>query len=293
MKAAAFVYVRAANLDDAVGLLAGQGGRAKLLAGGQSLLPMLNLRLLAPEVLVDIGGIAGLRGIEIEGGTVRIGALTRHVDLLLSPDVARHAPLLAQAVPHIAHPAIRNRGTIGGSLAHADPASELPACMLALGATMIVRGPRGERRITARDFFTGLFQTALAPDEILTAVTFSAADPDERVWFHEFARRAGDYAMAGLAARARMAGGHIAALRLAFFGVGDRATLCPAAAEALMRPFTPAALAEAQALLVHDLNAQTDHQASAATRMHLARVLLARCIGDLAGHTATRERLSA
>ena len=143
MKAAAFAYVRAANLDEAISLLATHGADAKLLAGGQSLLPMLNLRVTAPGVVVDIGGIADLRGIRIDGGMMKIGALTRHADLLMSPEIASRAPLLAKAVPHIAHPAIRNRGTIGGNLAHADPASELPACVQALGATLIARGRGG------------------------------------------------------------------------------------------------------------------------------------------------------
>lgn len=293
MKAAAFAYVRAANLDEAIGLLATHGADAKLLAGGQSLLPMLNLRVTAPGVVVDIGGIADLRGIRIDGGMMKIGALTRHADLLMSPEIAAHAPLLAKAVPHIAHPAIRNRGTIGGSLAHADPASELPACVQALGATLIARGPQGERRIAASDFFTGIYQTALGPDEMLTTVEFPASRPDEKAYFHEFARRAGDYAMAGLAAQARIAGEAIAALRLAFFGVGDRATLCPQAANVLLQPFTPARLAEAQAMLALDLDAQSDHQASSATRLHLARVLLARCVGELLGRPAMPERLSA
>jgi carbon-monoxide dehydrogenase medium subunit len=293
MKAAAFAYVRAANLDEAISLLAAHGADAKLLAGGQSLLPMLNLRVTAPGVVVDIGGIADLRGIRIDGGMMKIGALTRHADLLMSPEIAARAPLLAKAVPHIAHPAIRNRGTIGGSLAHADPASELPACVQALGATLIARGPRGERRIAASDFFTGIYQTALAHDEMLIAVEFPVIQPDERVYFHEFARRAGDYAMAGLAAQARVAGGAITALRLAFFGVGDRATLCTQAANVLTQHFTPARLAEAQAMLAFDLDAQSDHQASNATRMHLARVLLARCMSELLGNTALPERLSA
>lgn len=293
MKAAAFAYVRTANLDEAISLLATHGADAKLLAGGQSLLPMLNLRVTAPRVVVDIGGIASLRGIRIDGGMMRIGALTRHADLLMSPEIAAHAPLLAKAVPHIAHPAIRNRGTIGGSLAHADPASELPACVQALAATLIARGPQGDRRIAASDFFTGIYQTALAADEMLIAVEFPARQPDDRAYFHEFARRSGDYAMAGLAGQASITGGAITALRLAFFGVGDRATLCPHAANVLTQPLTPARLAEAQAMLALDLDAQSDHQASSATRLHLARVLLARCVGELLDHPAIPERLSA
>src|SRR6202140_5577704 len=155
MKASAFSYARATSVANALELLAAHGDRAKVLSGGQSLMPAMNLRLISPELIVDIGELAELRGFPVPGGSLRIGALTRHVDLQRSPDVAAHAPLLTEAVAHIAHPAIRNRGTIGGSLAHADPASELPACMVALGATIIVRGPKGECRIAAGDFFKG------------------------------------------------------------------------------------------------------------------------------------------
>jgi aerobic carbon-monoxide dehydrogenase medium subunit len=156
MKASAFAYARATSVANALELLNAHGERAKVLSGGQSLLPAMNLRLLAPELIVDIGELAELRGIVVKAGVITIGALTRHVDLLKSPEITAHAPLLADAVAHVAHPAIRNRGTIGGSLAHADPASELPACMLTLGATIIVRGPSGERRIAASKFFAGL-----------------------------------------------------------------------------------------------------------------------------------------
>jgi carbon-monoxide dehydrogenase medium subunit len=291
MKAAAFDYVRAASIEEAAGLLARHGERAKLIAGGQSLVPALNMRLLAPELLIDISGIEGLRGIRIEGGVIKIGALTRQAELLASPQIAEHAPLLAAAVAHIAHPAIRNRGTVGGSLAHADPASELPAVMLALDATLAMRGAGGERRVRAADFFTGLYQTALCPGELLTGIEFPAAQPGERGFFQEFARRRGDYAMIGLAAWSRLAGGRIEALRLGYFGVGDRATLAPAAAEALMQP--GAGLAEAQAALARDLQPQNDQQASASMRMHLARTLLARCVQALTSRQALAEARSA
>ena len=165
MKASAFSYARATSVGNAIELLAAYGDRAKVLSGGQSLMPAMNLRLISPEWIVDIGDLTELRGIAVSGDTLRIGALTRHVDLLNSPDIAAHAPLLSEAITHVAHPAIRNRGTIGGSLAHADPAAELPACMLALDATIVVRGGGGERRITAADFFQGIFQTALSAEE--------------------------------------------------------------------------------------------------------------------------------
>src|SRR5215475_13068460 len=175
MKASAFAYARATSVADAQELLAAHGENAKVLSGGQSLMPAMNLRLISPELVVDIGGIAELRGIELKGDTLRIGALTRHVDLQRSTQIVEHAALLAEAVAHVAHPAIRNRGTLGGSVAHADPAAELPACMLALDATIIARGRAGERRIAAADFFQGIFQTALRADELLVAVELRRA----------------------------------------------------------------------------------------------------------------------
>src|ERR1700683_779230 len=154
MKASAFSYARAGSVANALELLVAYGDKAKVLSGGQSLMAAMNLRLLSPELVVDIGGIAELRGIAVSSGVLRIGALTCHADLQKSPEVAAHAPLLTEAIAHVAHPAIRNRGTIGGSLAHADPASELPACMVALDATIVIRGQTGERRGRARGFFS-------------------------------------------------------------------------------------------------------------------------------------------
>src|SRR6202795_427309 len=214
MKASAFAYARATSVVNALELLAAHDDKAKVLAGGQSLMPAMNLRLISPELIVDIGDLAELRGIVVKSDVLSIGALTRHADLLRSPEIATHAPLLADAIAHIAHPAIRNRGTIGGSLAHADPASELPACMLALAATIIVRGPRGERRIAANEFFTGIYETALSPQELLVAVELPVVPRGSTLFFHEFARRHGDYAIVGLAAHAVVRDGRFADLRL-------------------------------------------------------------------------------
>src|ERR1700728_4822514 len=158
MKASAFNYVRATSVVNALELLLRHGDKAKVLSGGQSLMPAMNLRLISPELIVDIGEISELRGIAVRDNVLTIGALTRHVDLQRSPEIATHAPLLTEAIAHVAHPAIRNKGTIGGSLAHADPASELPACMLALDATIIVLGEAGERQIAANGFFTGIYE---------------------------------------------------------------------------------------------------------------------------------------
>ena len=281
MKASAFAYARATSIDDALELLGAHGDRAKVLSGGQSLMPAMNLRLIAPDLIVDIGGLIELGGIMLQGTNLRIGALTRHVDILKSPEIATIAPLLGEAVAHIGHPAIRNRGTIGGSLAHADPASELPACLLALDGTVIARGRGGERRIAAIDFFKGIFQTALAADELLVAVELPVVRQGSTHFFQEFARRHGDYAIVGLAAQAVIEGGNFADLRMGFFGVADRPVLAKAASRLVNAPVTAALLADASDALGKGLDFQEDQQASAAMRRHLARVLLARCVATL------------
>ena len=281
MKAAAFAYARATSVENALELLATHGDRAKVLSGGQSLMPAMNLRLISPELIIDIGQLAGLRGIGVTAGIVTIGALTRHVDLLKSAEIAAHAPLLADAIAHVAHPAIRNRGTIGGSLAHADPASELPACMVALDAIIIVRGPAGERRIAANEFFIGIYETALSTQELLVAVELPAAPKQSAHFFHEFARRHGDYAIVGLAAQAVVEGDRFADLRLGFFAVGDRPLLAEAAGKLVNVVVTPAVLSEASSALGEELAPQEDQQATPAMRRHLAKILLARCVSTL------------
>lgn len=283
MKAAAFAYARPTTVDAALALLGSHGDRAKVLSGGQSLMPAMNLRLIAPELLVDIGEIDELRGIEVNDRTLRIGALTRHVDLQRSHEIALHAPLLAEAAAHVAHPAIRNRGTLGGSLAHADPASEFPACMVALDATLVVRGRDGERRIAAADFFQGIFQTSLSAEELLVAVELPILRRDSAHFFDEFARRHGDYAITGLAAQAVIKGGIFSVLRLAFFAVGDRPVLAGAANGLLNVTVTPALISRVSTALGEELNPQDDQQASAAMRRCLARILLGRCVAALLG----------
>ena len=288
MKAPAIGYLRARSLNEALAALAEHGDEAKIIAGGQSLVPALNLRLLAPTVLVDVRGLEELQGIAVEGDTVRVGALTRHVDLERSKTLRRSAPLLGRAIVHVAHPAIRNRGTLGGSIANADPASELPACALAMGATIVATSGGDERRIKAEDFFTGIYETALKPDEILLRVEFPADGPAHRIAFHELARRAGDYAIVGLAARAEVVEGRCQALRIAYFGVGGKATLASRAADALIGIVPDdAAVEKAAEALGDDLDPQDDLQASAVMRRHLARVLLRRAAADLFFQTAT------
>jgi carbon-monoxide dehydrogenase medium subunit len=281
LKASAFAYARATSVSNALELLAAHGDGAKVLSGGQSLMPAMNLRLISPELLIDIGDIAELRGIAVTGGVIRIGALTRHAELARSPEIATHAPLLCQAIAHVAHPAIRNRGTLGGSLAHADPASELPACVVALTATIIVRGRAGERRIAAEEFFTGIYETALSPEELLIAVELPVARKNARHFFHEFARRRGDYAIVGMATKAIVEQGAFADLRIALFAAGDRPILVKAAKLLVGATLTPATLSDASIALGEELNPPDDQQASAAMRRHLAKVLLARCVATL------------
>ena len=282
MKARAFAYLRPATVAEALDAFAGAAGDASYIAGGQSLVPALALRLQAPDRLIDIAHIAALAGIRLDGETLRIGALTRHAQLIDDPLIARHAPLLAEAAPHIAHPAIRNRGTIGGSLALADPAAELPAMMLAAGATIEIAGPDGVRQVAADDFFLDLYQTALAPGELVTAVLVPVARPDERFAFDELARRRGDYALVGAGIRARHAGGTVAEIRIAFLSVAATPLRARSAEAALAGTVLDAdAIARAQEALDDDLDPSDEAHMPAATRRHLARVLLGRLAGRI------------
>ncbi|HVV78593.1 MAG TPA: xanthine dehydrogenase family protein subunit M [Pseudolabrys sp.] len=274
MKPAPFAYARARSVDEAVALL-GDTPDAKLLAGGQSLMATLNMRLSAPPLLIDINGIGGLDGIAVKNGAVEIGALTRHVQVERSKEIAQHAPLIALAMPQIAHPAIRNRGTIGGSISFADPAAELPACLLALGGEVDIAGPKGKRTVKADDFFKGLFETALGPRDILVAVRVPAATKETRVGFAELARRHGDYAIVGLAASAKADGKGLKDVRLAFFGVGATPIRAKGAETALSGGDIEAA---AEAL---DLDPPDDVQATGAVKKHLAGVLLRRVAKQL------------
>jgi carbon-monoxide dehydrogenase medium subunit len=283
MKAPAFDVHRATSLGEVFALLKNHGDDARLLAGGQTLLATLNMRLSEPQLLIDLNGLDSLRGIAVVGSVLRIGALATHSQIEASALVAQHAPLLAQAAPHIAHRAIRNRGTFGGSLAYADPAAEWPACVLALDATLIAQSERGERRIAAADFFEGIYATALAADELLTACELPLAAADERQHFDELARRQGDYAIAGIAARAQRRGGQLHALRLAFLGIADRpvrAMRCEALIEG--RACDDSLLADAEAALRAELDPQGDLTNGPETKRQLAAVLLRRALRRLA-----------
>jgi aerobic carbon-monoxide dehydrogenase medium subunit len=277
LKPAAFAYAKARSLDHAIELLGSHDG-AKLLAGGQTLIATLNMRLSAPGLLVDINGLGDLGRITVANGQVAIGALVRHAQAQASADIARHAPLIAMALPHIAHPAIRNRGTIGGSIAYADPAAELPASLLALGGEIEITGAEGKRTVKADDFFTGLFETALEARDVLSAIRVPVATADMRYGFAELARRHGDYALVGLAASARAAGSGLKDVRLAFFGVGPT----PMRARQAEAALAGGSLEDAVAALTRDLDPDDDIHAPAAVRKHLAGVLLRRVARQLA-----------
>lgn len=272
LKPGALAYAKARSLDHAVGLLAEADGDARILAGGQSLVATLNMRLQTPDILIDINGLDGLGGIVVTEDRIEIGALVRQADAERSDAVRQHAPLLAEALPHVAHAAIRNRGTIGGSIAFADPAAELPACLLALGGEVEIQGPEGSHRVHADAFFQDLYTTALGPTDILTAVRLPKATPDGRYGFAELARRHGDYAMAGLAASARATDGGLADVRLAFFGVG----LTPLRARGAETALEAGSLEDAVAALASDLDPTDDVQATAAAKRRFASVLLRR-----------------
>lgn len=283
MKAPRFAYVRARSLAEVFDLLERHGGNAKLLAGGQSLLALLNMRLASPELLIDITRLSELSGIAVGDGMATIGALTTHAEIGRSHEIRKHLPLLAQAAPHIAHAAIRNVGTIGGSLALADPAAEWPACCVALDAQFVIAGKAGTRRVAAREFFKGLYATALRPNEILTRIEIAVPGPDTRSVFVELARRRGDYAIVGLAAVAKSARGTLSDLRLAFLGVGPAPVLACAAMAAMEgKRAAGDALAATTNALAGDLDPGPDLYSSAAAKMQLARVLTGRALAALA-----------
>jgi len=275
LKPAPFRYARPGTLADAVGLLAAGDPDVKIVAGGQSLVPMLNLRLVRPTVLVDLNRVPGLDGIAPgPAGGLAIGALARHALLAHSPLVRQRAPLLAEAARHVGHAAIRHRGTLGGSLAHADPAAELPAALVALDAIFVLQGPRGERTVPAPGFFLGPMTTALAADEILTEVR---VPPQEPGWgFAEVARRAGDFALAGVVALVgRRSGvpGLCQSARLVGFGVADRPVRFAQAEAILTSPDQSAAVVRAAAAAAQACDPPADVHASADYRRHLAAVL--------------------
>lgn len=280
MKPAPFEYFRPGSVDEALSLLTEHGWEAKLLAGGQSLVPAMNFRLAAPGVLIDLNRIPGLDAIREAEGGLRIGTMVRQHAAERSADVRRLAPLLAEALPFVAHPQIRNRGTVGGSIAHADPAAELPAVMLALGARLHVAGPNGTRSLAADEFFTGLFATALEHDEMLVEIEIPGAAPRSGCAFLEVSRRHGDFGLAGLAVAVSLDdGGCCADARIALLGVGEGPVLAAAAADALrgQSPGADAFAAAADAARA-EVDPPMDIHASSDYRRHLVGVLVSRAL---------------
>jgi carbon-monoxide dehydrogenase medium subunit len=281
---AKFDYVRPGSVDEAVRALADSGDDAKVIAGGQSLLPLLRLRLAYPELLVDIGGIDELRGVRDGGDALVIGARTTHYQLVHDPLVAEHAGLLAQATSTVADPAVRHRGTLGGALAHGDPAGDLPAVILALDGTMIARGPNGEREIPAADFFVDYLTSSLEPDEILTAIRIPKLGPGWGYRYEKFHRTAQSWATVGVAALVRRSNGSVAEARIGLTNMGTvplRATAAEQAARGAEA--SRAALNEAAARADEGTEPPGDLHGAPDYRRHLARVLTGRALAAAAG----------
>ena len=285
MKPAPFRYLRAESLEEAVAALVEHGDEAKILAGGQSLVPMMNLRLAMPSVLVDINGVAELDGIRANGA-LEIGAATRQLAVQRSAEVASLAPLVPEALRHVAHAAVRSRGTFGGSVAHGDPAAELPAVLLALGGDVVARGPDGERTIPADELFVTYYTTALAETEVLTRVVIPKDAGARRFGFAEVARRHGDYALAGVAVVADAdEGGVCRSARIALFAVGDRPVRAEKAEQAVAGRSLgdEATLRDAERLAAEELEPREDLHASSRYRREVAGVLVRRALAQAAG----------
>jgi len=282
MKPPPFAYMAPRSLEEALSLLARHGDDAKVLAGGQSLVPALNLRMMAPSVLVDINRVPELTGIFQNAAGITLGALTRHRQLERDPIIARAIPMLASAAPLIAHLPIRSRGTMGGSLSHADPAAELAAACLACDATMVLRGPNGKREVPAVSFNLGVFTTALMPGELLVAVRFPSWPATRRHGFQEVARRHGDFAICGAAVTVDLqSDGRCGDARIVIFGVADHPLLRPAAATALRGQLpTPSLLREVAELAAEGLTPGSDLHASAEYRRRVAPNLVRRALAD-------------
>jgi carbon-monoxide dehydrogenase medium subunit len=283
VKAPDFAWLRASCIDEAVDALVRYGEDAAVLAGGQSLMAMLNLRAARAEVLVDINHVPGLDAVRDAGDALAIGARARYAQLESSMLVREHLPLIAQALPHVAHPAVRSRGTLGGSLALADPAAEMPACCLALGARVVLAGPSGRREVAMEDWFRGLYETALAPGELVVEVRIPKTPPGTTSRFLELARRRGDFAVAGVALTATLRDGALHAPRLALLGVSDR----PVLAHGAMRRLDGVAPGDVgddalAAILDQDAAPLDDPQCPADYRRHALHVLVRRALATAA-----------
>ncbi len=285
MKSAAFAFERPASVEQALSVKARWGGAARFLAGGQSLMPALALRFNQSECLIDLNGLEELRQIRMEGDKLVIGAMARHSQVIASPEVARAAPVLAQAGRYLAHAAIRNRGTFGGSVALADPAAEWPAACILLDATVRILGNTGRREVPARQFFQGMYMTDLGEDELLEAVVISPRPAQEKTCVLELARRHGDFATAAVMASAQVQAGKLKDLRLVFFAVADMPLQDAALTTRLQDAFNAGSTAEVAALATKGLAADTlraDLYTQAATKAHLCGVLAGRALAQLA-----------
>ena len=279
MKAPAFSYLRPRYLHEVFALMATHGDEARLLAGGQTLLATLNMRLSEPALLIDMQAVSELKGLNFDGKVLRIGAMVTHTEIETSSLVALHAPMMAAAAPHIAHRAIRNLGTFGGSIAYGDPAAEWPACLLALSGVILARSLRGDRRIAADDFFTSLYTTELAADEVIVACEIPVAQANQKISFSELARRHGDYAVVGLAATAKVLDNQMSGVRLAWIGVGSTPMRSSKTEQALDgQLLTMQTLSQAVDMLRSELVPLPDLTHSEAAKRQLACVLLKRAL---------------
>jgi aerobic carbon-monoxide dehydrogenase medium subunit len=287
MKSPPFSYIKAQSLAHLFSTMSEHGDDLRILAGGQTLLASLNMRLSEPQLLIDIRGLSELKGISAQNGVLRIGALATHTEIEGSALVAQHSPMLSQAAPHIAHRAIRNLGTLGGSIAYADPAAEWPVCALALNATIVLRSAKGERKVSADDFFHGLYTTDMQDDEIVMACEFPMIQNQQTHDFSELARRHGDYAVAGLAV-CSATGNH----RIAFLGIADR-PIRALKAEAIVNASTlnDATIEAAVASLKTELEPLADLTHNEESKLHLAGVLLKRALKRIATTNASTRSL--
>ncbi len=287
MKPPPFAYVRPASVEEAVGLLEGADGDGKLLAGGQSLVPLLNFRLAAPSLLIDLNALPDLAYVRREDGGLRIGAMTRTRRLEQDAAVRQAFPVLAEAASWVGHVQIRNRGTVGGSIAHADPAAELPAAALLLEAELEIATASGSRTVPAAGFFQGFFTTLLAPDEVLTAIRVPSPGGRTTWGFHEFAHRHGDFALAGAACQLGLADdGTISRAALVVFGLGDRPVRIPGAEAPLASGrLDDAAIRDAVGLTADAVAAIDDQRADAGYRRQVAAVMMRRALEDAARRT--------
>jgi aerobic carbon-monoxide dehydrogenase medium subunit len=284
MKPYDFSYIRATSLDHLYDLFDEYDEGLKILAGGQSLITTLNMRLSAPEILVDINELNDISSTSVKDNIISVGALARHADIQESSVIKQHVPLLKLAIEHVAHAAIRNRGTHGGSIAFADPAAEIPACVLALNATLVLASREGERRVAASDFFKDLYDTELRENEILIAIEYPKAKQTTVSAFREFTRRKGDFASVGLALGGELDGKVFQSLSLAFFGVANTPVLAKQAAELIVgEAVTPSLIEKAQGLLADDINVIGDLYSSEEMKLHLSKHYLKEVIDELVG----------